>query len=143
MTGAFDSCQRFRPLDRAVVEDSICRVVSVIYYVIVVSIGVVTYAVVWLVIVVKAYNREVVILCAFIFFILCNKNNDWTINLLVYNDNIYNQQKMTKEELNKLIRETSVLIECLEYNAVNNIIRYEICRAHKDSIRKTYKELTE
>ena len=50
---------------------------------------------------------------------------------------------MTKEELDKLISETRMLVKCLEYHTVNNIIRYEICRAHRDSIRKTYKQLTE
>ena len=72
-----------------------------------------------------------------------NKNDDCRINLLAYNDNIYNQQKMTKEELDRLISETRVLVKCLEYHAINNIIRYEICRAHRDSIRRTYKKLTE
>ena len=113
---------------------------SVIYYFIVVSIGVVTYAVVWLVIVVGIKLGLVTLIPHF--FILCNKNNDYTVNLLAYNDNIYNQQKMTKEELDKLISETRVLVKCLEYHAVNNIIRYEISRAHRDSIRRTYKQLT-
>ena len=48
---------------------------------------------------------------------------------------------MTKEELDKLITETNVLVKCLEYQAMNNIIRYEICRARRDSIRQTYKQL--